>query len=213
MLEFEQIPSVPAGIVYLNHQSWGFVLHTYYKHTHPTSCHKWTFIATFCKLHEKRYIHALGVVLALTLVFSHTLSKVVWKLVCDWRPSILPRMTEYSGVCRGIKMSSIKTQPSLIVCERGVLWGANALACDLHGVPNVAGSALCLPLLCQSFSKKTQANGITITPISLANASLVIMASMVLLQKGMKRGRSTSECQIWGFPAMHHAFCTLVLCS
>ncbi len=54
---------------------------------------------------------------------------------------------------------------------------------------------------------------VSYTPISLAGASLVIIASMALLQKGMKHGRSALECQILWFPAMHHAFCTLVLRS
>ncbi len=44
------------------------------------------------------------------------------------------------------------------------------------------------------------------TPISLADASLAIMASMTLLQKGTKRGRSASECRILRFSAIHHAF-------
>ncbi len=50
------------------------------------------------------------------------------------------------------------------------------------------------------------------TTISLASTSLAIMASMALLQKCKKHGRSGSECQILQFLVMHHAFCTLVLC-
>ncbi len=43
--------------------------------------------------------------------------------------------------------------------------------------------------------------------------SLAIMTSMARLQKSMKRDRSASKWQILRFPAMHHAFCTLVLRS